>query len=186
MNNRWLHHSIIKKPKNIVINVGFLPIEKEKMNDRPFIEEFKKYDFYDIYYIDKNKTMCNKMEQNVKKWNVPTLHVINKRIKMFPFPKFENGIENIKLENIIKENALQTREIECININVKDSLECFLSLGRHIHNIKKGIMKVIVKKEDYNLLNNSMVCLKENKFLVSRVLANSEKDLHYDIFFRKK
>lgn len=100
-------------------------------------------------------------------------------------------VETIRLDTFIEQEGLQDSEIDFIHIDAQGvDLECLISLGKYIKNVKAGIVETVIspdraiyKNQNLNTFNNVSSFLKENNFRISHVQPNDVVDCEYNIHF---
>lgn len=102
-------------------------------------------------------------------------------------------VETIRLDTFIEQNNLQNTIIDFIHIDAQGvDLECLISLGKYINNVKEGVLetvldpnKSIYTNQNINTFENIKTFLDKNGFVISNIEANDGTGCEYNIYFKK-
>lgn len=103
------------------------------------------------------------------------------------------NVETIRLDTFIEENNLQDTIIDFIHIDAQGvDLECLMSLGKYIINVKEGVIETVIDKnktiyidQNINIFENVKTFLENNNFTITRIENNDNTNCEYNIFFKQ-
>ena len=81
--------------------------------------------------------------------------------------------------------------IDFIHIDAQGvDLECLMSLGKYISNVKEGVLETVIdtsksiyEKQEFNTLENIKKYLEENNFTIKDIVCNDSTGCEYNVFF---
>lgn len=102
-------------------------------------------------------------------------------------------VETTRLDTFIEEHGLQDEQIDFIHIDAQGvDLECLMSLGRYIKNVKEGVLETVINidksiyvEQKTNTYENIQGFLGDNGFKITSVQSNDITGCEYNIFFKK-
>lgn len=100
-------------------------------------------------------------------------------------------VETIRLDTFIKLNNLENRIIDYLHIDAQGvDLECLMSLGEYIKNVKEGVLETVINKEksiyenqDLNTLENIKLFFDNNNFSIKNINENDSTNCEYNVYF---
>jgi FkbM family methyltransferase len=100
-------------------------------------------------------------------------------------------VETIRLDTFIEQQGLEDAVIDFIHIDAQGvDLECLMSLGKYISNVKAGIIETVLspdraiyKNQNLNTYDNVSSFLKENNFRIVKIEPNDVVNCEYNIHF---
>ena len=103
-------------------------------------------------------------------------------------------VSTTRLDTFIEENNLETTPIDYIHIDAQGvDLECLMSLGKYINNVKEGVVetvldqtKSIYSEQKINTFENLKQFLDENGFSIEKIESNDRTGCEYNIYFKRK
>jgi len=122
-------------------------------------------------------------EELVKHWG-------NDRTDIF-YSGISYEVETIRLDTFIKLNNLENRIIDYLHIDAQGvDLECLMSLGEYIKNVKEGVLETIINKEksiyenqNLNTLENIKLFFDNNNFSITKIIENDSTNCEYNVYF---
>ncbi len=101
-------------------------------------------------------------------------------------------VETIRLDTFIEKEGLENSIIDYIHIDAQGvDLECLMSLGKYIKNVKEGILETVIdiNKSIYsnqimNTFENIKSFLENNNFEIIGLDKNDITDCEYNVRFR--
>jgi FkbM family methyltransferase len=101
-------------------------------------------------------------------------------------------VETTRLDSFIEEYKLQDTGIDFIHIDAQGvDLECLMSLGKYIVNVKEGVVETVIDNnksiyvdQKLNNFENVKNFLEENNFMITSVQSNDYTNCEYNIYFR--
>ena len=100
-------------------------------------------------------------------------------------------VETNRLDTFIKSNNLENRIIDYLHIDAQGvDLECLMSLGEYIKNVKEGVLETIINKEksiyenqNLNTLENIKLFFDNNNFSITKIDENDSTNCEYNVYF---
>jgi FkbM family methyltransferase len=101
-------------------------------------------------------------------------------------------VDTIRLDTFIENEGLQNTPIDYIHIDAQGvDLECLMSLGKYIKNVKAGVLETIVKQEKSiyvnqitNTFDNIKDFIEKNNFHITNVENNDRTNCEYNVYFQ--
>jgi len=101
-------------------------------------------------------------------------------------------VETIRLDTFIEDQGLQNTIIDFIHIDAQGvDLECLMSLGSYINNVKEGVIETVMNQnksiyvnQNLNTFDNVKNFLESNNFHIVRVDSNDRVACEYNVFFK--
>jgi len=102
-------------------------------------------------------------------------------------------IETIRLDTFIENEGLENTIIDYIHIDAQGvDLECLMSLGKYINNVKEGVIETVIDNNKSIYLNqtinnyhNVKEFLENNNFTIIEIHNNDSTNCEYNIYFKK-
>lgn len=102
-------------------------------------------------------------------------------------------VETIRLDTFIEDNDIENTLIDYIHIEAQGvDLECLMSLGKYIKNVKEGVIETVIDNDksiylnQYNNFNNVKKFLEENNFIIRNIISNDSTNCEYNVYFKSK
>jgi FkbM family methyltransferase len=104
------------------------------------------------------------------------------------------NVETTRLDTFIEQNGLQNETIDFIHIDAQGvDLECLMSLGMYIKNVKAGVLETVIDKnksiyigQNLNTFNNTDKFLEDNNFTITNIEQNDITQCEFNIYFKSK
>jgi FkbM family methyltransferase len=101
-------------------------------------------------------------------------------------------VDTIRLDTFIEEYNLENSIIDYLHIDAQGvDLDCLISLGKYIKNIKEGVVETVIdiNKSIYlsqtnNTLENIDDFLAKNDFTITEITQNDDVNCEYNIYFK--
>jgi len=101
-------------------------------------------------------------------------------------------VETIRLDTFIENEGLENEIIDFIHIDAQGvDLECLMSLGKYIKNVKEGILETVIDtnksiyvNQNINTLDNIKNFLTDNNFEITNILSNDPTNCEYNVLFK--
>lgn len=102
-------------------------------------------------------------------------------------------VDTIRLDTFIEEYGLENKIIDFLHIDAQGvDLECMMSLGKYIKNVKSGVMETVLDEnksiyigQTKNTFNNIKTFLLSNGFKIVGIDNNDVTNCEYNIRFEK-
>lgn len=103
-------------------------------------------------------------------------------------------VNTTRLDTFIEEYGLENETIDFLHIDAQGvDLECLMSLGKYLKNVKEGIIETVIEKErsiyigqDTNTLDNVGNFLINNNFDIVGIYGNDITNCEYNVVFKRK
>lgn len=165
------------------------------------IEKTKNLPNYNVI----NKAVC--LENGVKQFNICKLGGASSILKFrsdeelekswsanrtdIQFSGLSYDVETIRLDTFIENEGLQDTLIDYIHIDAQGvDLECLMSLGKYIKNVKCGVVETVYDKtksiyenQDINTFDNIKIFLEKNNFKITNIESNDNTNCEYNVHF---
>lgn len=101
-------------------------------------------------------------------------------------------VETIRLDTFIEKEGLENSIIDYIHIDAQGvDLECLMSLGKYIKNVKEGVLETVIdinksiySNQTMNTFENIKSFLENNNFEIIGLDKNDITDCEYNVRFR--
>lgn len=101
-------------------------------------------------------------------------------------------VETIRLDTFIEKEGLENSIIDYIHIDAQGvDLECLMSLGKYIKNVKEGVLETVIdinksiySNQTMNTFENIKSFLENNNFEIIVLDKNDITDCEYNVRFR--
>lgn len=102
-------------------------------------------------------------------------------------------VETTRLDTFIETEGLENTPIDYIHIDAQGvDLECLMSLGKYIKNVRAGVVETvfdkdrsIYKNQNINTFDNIKAFIENNNFQIINVTNNDVTNCEYNIYFNK-
>ncbi len=101
-------------------------------------------------------------------------------------------VETIRLDTFIEQEGLENTIIDYIHIDAQGvDLECLMSLGKYINNVKEGVIETVIdnnksiySNQTINNYENAKQFLENNDFTIICVSNNDITNCEYNVTFK--
>jgi FkbM family methyltransferase len=102
-------------------------------------------------------------------------------------------VETTRMDTFIEENNLTETVIDYLHIDAQGvDLDVLKSFGTYLKNVKEGVIETVLDLEksiyvgQVNNVENTILFLKENNFIVTNIASNDPTNCEYNLFFKNQ